>query len=116
MNEVDKLTGGLFESSEFDEDSEYLKRGRPYSAVPDDVVKAKWADAFRRMVSHPSKEASEMLGDCSAELRRRRLEPPIHEIQPDLAKLQEEIRKDPNNPGVQEAIAEFMRKLRKPDA
>lgn len=114
-DEADKLTDALLQDDAFNEDAAYLQRGRPYAKDPDDVVKMRWVNSFKSLAAG-KREQIQILGDCNAEMRRRDLEAPVHEVQSDLDLLQKRIREDPMNPGVMKAIADFRKKLRHPDA
>jgi hypothetical protein len=113
---IDLLSEAMQQSAMFDEDAAYLKRGQPYSADSDDVLKQRWIEYFKKLVDRNSESDGRVFSDCTAELRRRGVEEPIHEVGDEFAKLQDQFRENPDDPGVLKAVNDFMKKLRKPDA
>jgi hypothetical protein len=106
----------LLLSASFDKDAEYIQRGCPYSEDSDDVLNARWVGSFKSLVGRRSEEQVRILGDCSAEMRRRDLEPPVDQVSAEMAQLREEIRQNPDDPGVRKVIAGFLQKRENPDA
>lgn len=115
-DKADQLVEALLQSASFDEDAEYIRRGRPYSKDTDDVLKARWVSSFKSLVGRRSEEQVRILGDCSAEMRRRKLEPPVDQVSAEMAQLQEEIHQNAGHPEIHKAVAEFIQKLENPDA
>lgn len=88
----------------------------PTQTEPDQIVKDRWVEHFRQFAEQPTEENSRIFRDCGAELRRRGLEEPVNEVRESIKKIQEQIRANPDNPGLERGTAEFMKKLKDPDA
>jgi hypothetical protein len=116
INKADEMVEAMLQSASFDEDAGYIQRGRPNSGDADDTLNARWIGSFKGLAAGRSDEQVRILGDCNAEMRRRNLEPPVDQVAAEMTRLREEIRQNPHDPGVLQAIAEFMWKRENPDA
>lgn len=116
MTQNDEFLEALLQSASFDENAAYVQRGRPYLKDSDDVLKARWIGSFKSLVGRRSEEQVRILGDCSAEMRSRDLEAPLHQVSAEITQLNEQIRENPEDPGVLKAITNFRHKLENPDA
>jgi hypothetical protein len=93
----------------FDQEA-MAKAGRAHAAIELDRLRADWATAFQRWaLSHG---AEREMNDLRAELRLRNIAPPFDQVREELV---EELRTlGSDNPGVAQAVADFLTELEGP--
>lgn len=73
---ADALAQAFIENEAMNETHDYLARGRAFSALEDDQLRAEWKHAFERAFASHEPLDLRKVDDLSAELRLRKLELP----------------------------------------
>ena len=115
---VDAIVEGMIRSDLMEATAEYLSRGRALAKADTTKVQREFADAFRAYLNDRSDDSQRRWNDAHAELGLRGVEPDAKLIEAEMKIAIAEINHDreehpEGNPGVRQAIREYMNKLDK---
>jgi hypothetical protein len=103
--DVDAEIGAFLESEAMNETQDYLVRGRAFSALKDDQLKADWKNAFERSSASREPSDARITDDLAAELRLRKLEPPVEEISQEIwQKMHAELSRSNAEQGIDPSV------------
>src|SRR5689334_12557309 len=92
-DDLTKDVRGWLQSQEIDHTAEYLRRGRQFDSLSLDDLTAQWAATFKDPDLYMrSREHRSLTADYMSEFSLRKVEPPIHVVKDDFAKIQKAVR------------------------
>ena len=90
----EELVDAMLKHQEMEQTHRYLNAGRRFSSCDSDELKALWILAIKRFLATRSQEAELELNNVSAELRLRKMRPPLVRVREELRAILAEIERD----------------------
>jgi hypothetical protein len=90
----EELADAMLEHQKMEQTHRYLKAGRRFSSLDADELQALWVLAIKGFLATRRHEAELEVNNIAAELRLRKINPPLFWIREELEAIQTEIKHD----------------------
>ena len=91
---AEELVDAMLKHQEMEQTHRYLNAGRRFRSFDPDELKALWVLAIKRFWGTRTHEAELELNNIAAELRLRKIKPPLFRVREELKVIQAEIERD----------------------
>jgi hypothetical protein len=90
----EELVDAMLKHQEMEQTHQYLKAGRRFSSFDTDELRALWVTAAKRFWTTRRHEVELDLNNLAAELRLRKINPPIFRARDELKSMQAEVERE----------------------